>query len=87
MQLKKQHILTLLDTRELPFHTFEYDKNGNTVKEISYTDNGKEERISTYTFNNNGLLLKQHVNELLGEPYEIVNTYNADGKLAESKTI
>jgi hypothetical protein len=67
------------------FQTTQFDRTGKTVEKFHYRRDGVALPKTTYSYDSNGVLLKEsHYSALSGKPYfEIVYVYDSQGKLKE----
>jgi hypothetical protein len=68
-----------------PFKTGTFDRNGRKVEEFHYRTDGVPLPKATYSYNENGILLKtSHYSALTNEPHlEVICTYDSQGNLKE----
>lgn len=71
--------------KRTPFQTSQFDREGKKIEKFNYRTDGVPLPKTTYTYDKNGVLLKEnHYSAVSGRPYfENVYVYDSQGKLKE----
>jgi hypothetical protein len=68
-----------------PYQTSQFDRDGKKVEKFNYRTDGVALPKTTYSYDKNGVLLKEsHYSAVSGQPYlETIYVYDSQGRLKE----
>lgn len=74
--------------KRVRYHTTQFDQDGKKIEEVHYRSDGVPLPKTTYSYDENGVLLKEnHYSALSGEPYlETTYVYDSSGRIKEESS-